>query len=199
MENFEKKYKTGITDFFIGFLKIIKKCYQCKNESISFNFFPYIEFNYDTFNEEPNFENWFKKQNEKYLDLNEKYNLECKNCKKITKQKEYKQIIQLPQNLIILLNENEGYKIPEKINYPIFLDLTQTFKKETKFNLVGLVKRMIDKDGSEYYCAIYLDPYQKCWICTDKNNNFGKIKEPKSHTRGMVMLLFYSAQINIGL
>ena len=199
MKEFEKNYKSEIINYFIGFLKIKKKCKKCKNESNSFNFFPYIEFNLDSFDEYPNFENWFKEQNEHYLDLSEEYNLECSICKKVTPQREFKYFIELPQNLIILLNEREGFEKSKKINYPLYLDLSQTFKKadSNKFNLVGLVKRIF-KEDIEYYISIYLDPNdQKSWIMCDSKNII-KIDNPLEHNEGNTLLLFYSAVMDIG-
>ena len=202
MEDFKNKYKSDKSDiinYFVGFLKIKKICKICKNESNSFNFFPYIEFNMDIFDKNPNFQSWFKDQNEHYLDLSEDYNLECQICKKVTPQKEYKQFVKLPQNLIIVLNENGKCKIPEKMEYPLSLDLSQIFEKAdsiTKFNLVGLVKRII-KEEAEYYISIYLDPKQKCWFVSDCNN-LTKIKNPLDHIDGTVLILFYSSIIDIG-
>ena len=80
------------------------------------------------------------------------------------------------------------------------LDLSNIVEKDSKsrFNLVGIVKRMIDKKGNEYYCSIYLDPYQNSWFINDANK-LSKIKDPKEHSRGMVMLLFYSSIDDLGL
>ena len=199
MKSFKEKYKSEIIDYFIGFLKIIKKCKKCKKSSNSFNFFPYIEFNLDIFDKYPNFENWFKEQNEHYIDLSEEYCLKCSECQKVTPQREFKNFLKLPQNLIILLNENEGFKEPEKINFPLNLDLSQTFKEidsNNKFNLVGLVKRII-KDEDEYYISIYLDPNSKSWIISDCKN-LTKIDNPLKHNEGMILLLFYSVIVDIG-
>ena len=48
-KEFDKKYKSDITDYFGGFLNIKKICQKCQSESNTFNFFTYIEFNLDTF------------------------------------------------------------------------------------------------------------------------------------------------------
>ena len=203
INDFNKKYKSVITDYFAGFLKVKKICQKCKNESNSFNFFPYIEFNLDSFNKNPNFESWFKEQNEKYLDLNEEYNLICEKCEKITIQREFKQFLEFPQNLVILLNEKEEFRIPEKINYPSSLDLSQIVEKKasnsnSKYNLVGLVKR-ISKEENEYYISIYYDPNQNLWFISD-HYNLTKIDKDKAltHNDGIILLLFYSVIIDIG-
>ena len=201
MKIFNNKYKSEIINYFVGFLKIKKICTICKNVKNSFNFFPYIEFNIDKdiFDKNPSFESWFEEQNKHYLKLSEDYNLDCQICEKVTPQEEYKQFVKLPQNLIILLNENGKCKIQEKMDYPLLLDLSEIFEKTdsfTKFKLVGLVKRIF-KEETEYYISIYLDPKQKCWFVSDCNN-LTEIKSPLEHTDGRVLILFYSAIIEIG-
>ena len=201
MEYFNEYFTSDISKYFIGFLKRKRVCINCNEELYSFNLFPFIEFNLDISKKYQKFENWFKEQNEHYLELSEKLNIECKKCGCITPHNEFKQFFEFPQNLIISLNRGERFKINTPINYPTFLDLSNIVEKKdsySKFNLVGVVKRMVDNKGNESYCSLYLDPYQKCWF-SKEIDKFEKIKGPKEHKRGMVMLLFYSSQDNIGI
>ena len=202
MKYFNENFTSDISKHFICFLRRIRVCKKCNEGYYSFNLFPFIEFNLDISAKYSKFENWFKEQNEHYLELSESLNIECQKCSCITPHNEFKQFYQFPQNFIISLNRGEGFKINKKINYPTVLDLTNIVEKKdsnSKFNLVGVVKRAIDKKGNEYYYAIYLDPYQNCWFCTDKYK-FGKINGPKDYDRGLDILLFYSShQDNIGL
>ena len=198
---FNEHFTSDISKYFIGFLRRTRICKKCNEGFYSFNIFPYIEFNLELIKKNK-IQKWFKEQNERYLDLSENINIECKQCNCITSQYEYKQFFEFPHNFIISLNRGEGFKNNTKIEYPIELDLSDAVEKKDsylKFNLVGVVKRMIDPDkGNEYYCALYFDPYQNCWFSTE-DNKIVKIKDPKEKPIGMVMLLFYSAQENIGL
>ena len=91
------------------------------------------------------------------------------------------------------MNRGEGFRNQTIIDYPLVLDLTQKVEKKDsycKFNLVGVVKRVVDNKGAEYYIAIYLHPYQNCWVLSDRYN-LTQINNPY-HIQGMEMLLFYS-------
>ena len=201
MKYFNDNFTSDISKYFIGFLKRTRVCQKCNEKFYSFNVFPFIEFNLDVSSKYPNFENWFKEQNEHYLELSEKLNIECKKCSCITPHNEFRQFYEFPNNFIISLNRGEGFKNNAKIDYPMLLDLSNIVEKKesnSKFNLVGVVKRMVDRKGNEYYCSLYLDPYQNCWFIND-TNKLSKIKDPKEHSRGMVMLLFYSSQDDLGL
>ena len=202
MSYFDKNFTSDISKLFIGFLRRTRICKKCNEGFYSFNLFPFIEFNLDISAKYNNFTKWFKEQNEHFLDLSEKLNIECQKCGCITPHNEFKQFFEFPHNFIISLNRGEGFKNNTKIDYPLVLNLTDIVEKKdsySKFNLVGVVKRMVDVKMGEYYCALYLDPYQNCWFSTDIKN-FGKINDPKKdHIRGMVMLLFYSAMDEIGL
>ena len=64
---------------------------------------------------------------------------------------------------------------------------------------MGIVKRVVDNKGAEYYIAIYLNPYQKCWVISDIYN-LTPINNPKYDNLGMEIFLFYSViPTNIGL
>ena len=150
----------------------------------------------------------------------------------------------LPQNFIISLNRGETFKNEEDVNFPLYLDLRGKGGDDKKlkynkveksdsfmtFNLVGIVRRLVDEKGSEYYISIYLDqnhnkintpkienplyfnnkkipdnqntqnknnPDKKCW-CVCEKNNVTTIENPLEYKKGMVMMLFYSADVRIG-
>ena len=98
------------------------------------------------------------------------------------------------------MNRGEELRNQSNVNCPLVLDLNQKIKtKESpcRFNLVGIVKRIVDNKGSEYYISIYLDPNKNCWILSDRYN-LTPINNLLMHKQGLVMLLFYSAIITIG-
>ena len=201
MNYFNEHFTSDISKNFIGFLRRTRVCQKCKEGFYSFNLFPFIEFNLDVCSKYPNFESWFKEQNEHYLELSEKLNIECPKCGCITPHNEFRQFFEFPNNFIISLNRGEGFKNNTKIDYPMVLDLSNIVEKKdsnSKFNLVGIVKRMVDGNLNEHYCSIYLDPYQNCWLINNINK-LSKIKNPKEHNRGIAMLLFYSSINDLGL
>ena len=64
------------------------------------------------------------------------------------------------------------------------------------FELVGVVKRITDKNG-EYFISINLhNSNPKTWIIS-KRNKITKINNPINHSEGLVVLLFYSFQNKI--
>ena len=200
MAYFNQNFNSIITQYFVGLIKTKRICQQCREGIYSFNLFPFIEFDLDICAKYQNIENWFQEQNNHCLDLSVEHNVVCQKCRCIRAQNEFKQFFYLPSNFIISLNRGEGFKNQNNINYPLVLDLSQKIEKKDsyfKFNLVGIVKRIVDNKGSEYYISIYLDPYQNCWILSDRNN-LTPINNPKYHNQGMEMLLFYSAIINLG-
>ena len=200
MTYYNQNFNSIISQFFVGFIKTKRICQQCREGIYSFNLFPFIEFDLDICAKFPNFESWFQEQNNHCLDLSVEHNVVCQKCRCIRAQNEFKQFFSLPSNFIISLNRGEGFRNQTIIDYPLVLDLTQKVEKKDsycKFNLVGVVKRVVDNKGAEYYIAIYLHPYQNCWVLSDRYN-LTQINNPY-HIQGMEMLLFYSAiPTNIG-
>ena len=202
MSYFDQNFNSIISQYFVGFIKTKRICQKCREGLYSFNLFPFIEFDFDICCKYNNLESWFQEQNNHCLDLSVEHNVVCQKCRCVRPQNEFKQFYSLPSNFIISLNRGEGFINQNNINYPLVLDLGQKveYKKSySKFNLVGIVKRMIDNKGAEYYISIYLDPSKNCWILSDRYK-LTPIKNPKYHNQGMIMLLFYSAiPTNIGL
>ena len=200
MSYFDQNFNSIISQYFVGFIKTKRICQKCREGLYSFNLFPFIEFDFDICCKYNNLESWFQEQNNHCLDLSVEHNVVCQKCRCVRPQNEFKQFYSLPSNFIISLNRGEGFINQNNINYPLVLDLGQKveYKKSySKFNLVGIVKRMIDNKGAEYYISIYLDPSKNCWILSDRYN-LTPINNPYNYNQGMVMLLFYSAMINIG-
>ena len=203
MDYYNNNFNSIISRFFVGFLKTKRICKVCREGLYSFNLFPYIEFDLDRCHhndKDMNLQFWFKKQNNFCTCLNKDHHVECKLCHAITEHNEFKQFFCLPNNFIISFNRGEAFKNQEDVKFPTFIDLTGHIEKadsNKKFNLVGIIRRLIDEKGSEYYISIYLDHYQKCWFICDRNN-LTKIQNPLSFNNGMVLMLFYSAAIPIG-
>ena len=207
-EYFNKNFNSVISQFFVGKIKTKRICQKekpnnniCRMGYYSFHLFPYIEFDLDRCNNDLNLQNWFKTQNNINLTLNEDHKIICNSCQCFTKFFEFKQFYTMPHNFIISLNRGEGFKNNSNINIPMLLDLTgniDNYKSFIKFNLVGIVKRITNDLDSEYYIALYLDTFQKCWFISE-NNNVTKIDNPLEHNKGLTMILFYSAAGNIGL
>ena len=199
MGYFNQNFNSIVSQYFVGFLKTKRICQKCREGLYSFNLFPFIEFDLDICSNQ-NLESWFQEQNNHCLDLSVEHNVVCQKCRCIRPQNEFKQFFSLPPNFIISLNRGEGFRNQNNINFPLILDLSQKIEKKDsyyKFNLVGIVKRMVDNKGTEYYISIYLDPNNNCWIISDRYN-LTPIQNPFIHNQGLVMLLFYSAIVSIG-
>ena len=198
MGYFNQNFNSIVSQYFVGFLKTKRICQKCREGLYSFNLFPFIEFDLDICSNQ-NLESWFQEQNNHCLDLSVEHNVVCQKCRCIRPQNEFKQFFSLPPNFIISLNRGEGFRNQNNINFPLILDLSQKIEKKDsyyKFNLVGIVKRMVDNKGTEYYISIYLDPNNNCWIISDRYN-LTPIQNPFIHNQGLVMLLFYSAIVTI--
>ena len=199
LDNYKKKFNSKISEYFVGFIKTKRICQNpnCLNGIYSFNLFPFIEFDLDRCKNDLNLQNWFKIQNSHCLILSQDHNIICQACKCITPHSEIKQFFNLPQNFIISINRGEGFKNTSIVNFPEILDLESMIERKDsyhKFKLLGIVKRMIDNKGNEYYIAVYFDQFLSSWVISEKKR-LTRINNPFEHKEGMVLLLFYSAII----
>ena len=197
---FKKNFSSIISKYFVGFLKTKRICQICHQGIYSFNLFPFIEFDLDRCQDNLNLENWFDIQNNHCLNLSNAHNVVCQNCKCVTPHFEFKQFFKSPQNFIISLNRGEGFRNVSKVKYPEILNLEKKIEmvdSYDKFKLVGIVKRMLDTKGSEYYISVYYDDTQKSWVVFEKKK-LTKINSPFEHKDGIEMILFYSAIITLG-
>ena len=199
LDNYKKKFNSKISEYFVGFIKTKRICQNpnCLNGIYSFNLFPFIEFDLDRCKNDLNLQNWFKIQNNHCLILSQAHNIICQACKCITPHNEFKQFFNLPQNFIISINRGEGFKNTSIVKFPEILDLESMIERKDsyhKFKLLGIVKRMIDNKGNEYYIAVYFDQFLSSWVISEKKR-LTRINNPFEHKEGMVLLLFYSAII----
>ena len=185
-------YNSIISNYFIGLFAIIRFCKKCQKELYDYCICPYVEFDLDKcYNEkkeyEPNIEEWFCLQ---YKHISEKKNIYCKNCKCFTTQNEFKSIVQFPEYLIIAINRGEDYHNQSEVKYSEEIDLGGII-----FKLIGVVKRMVDKKGEEYFISFHLEDANNTWVVSEGNKG-ENIKEvnPIKHEEGIVMLLFYSLE-----
>ena len=191
---FENNFTSLIARQFVGYIKTKRICTFCHNGLYSFNLFPFIEFDLDMVGNNPNLPNWFYIQNNNCFNLTADHNFVCQNCQLIRKHHEFKQFYQIPQNFIISLNRGEGFKNTMFVQFPLVLDLNQMIEvnNNSRLKLVGVVKRIVDNNGFEYYIALYLDPQQSKWMKSERGK-IVPIDNPLNHREGMVLLLFYSA------
>ena len=195
---FKSNFTSLIAKFFVGFIKTKRICtiQTCREGLYSFNLFPFIEFDLDMVGDSPNLPNWFFTQNNNCFTLTADHNFVCQKCKCIRAHHEFKQFYQMPQNFIISLNRGEGFRNTMNVQFPLVLDLNQMIEINThsKFNLVGIIKRIVDNKGFEYYIALYLDFTQNSWMASEKGK-ITKIGNPLNHNNGMVMQLFYYSPV----
>ena len=201
LDFFNKNFDSLISKFFVGYIKTKRLCLNgCGQSFYSFNIHPFIEFDLDTVQGEPNIENWFFLQNNKKVILNTEHKIFCSNCRMIKEFREFKQFYDLPKCFIISINRGENYKNDFQPPIPLYINLKNKIESVTcpnnEFNLVGIVKRFLDEKNEEHFIAIY----------KDKNNRWKKserekvedIIDPLADKDGLVIMLFYSAIIHIG-
>ena len=199
---------------------IIKDKIICteKHAKYSFNIHPFIEFYTEmikSYDKDPNIKNfeitkdnfanvssWFILQHWRDITLTKDHKIICDQCKGIAEFYKFKQFYHLPKCLIISLNQGENYNNEFEPNIEKVLNLKnklinlESNEKNYNYNLVGIIKRMIDSDSYEYFIAIYKDNKSNSWKISDRNN-INDIEDPLSHKEGIVTTLFYSSVINI--
>ena len=145
--------------------------------------------------------NWFSLQQYKSIQLSKEHKIICNNCKTVEEFSEFKQPEYLPKCFVISLNRGENYNNTFQPTLRMVLDLTEAkLKLQSKYyiyDLVGIMKRMINSKGDEYFIAIYKDQQNNTWKITDRDK-VKEIKYPLSHKEGLIVTLFYSPVINIG-
>ena len=208
---FNNNFNSIISNQFIGYIKTKRICNKCSKGYYSFNIHPFIEFDVDMcrmVKNDPNgnvlsmnfIENWFRAQNNQKKVLSPEHKIVCQKCKIITEFREFKQFYILPRCFIISLNRGKNYTNTFEIQIPPVLNLKDKIETDDSprlFNLVGIVKRMVDAKQDEYFIAIYKDVQQNIWKLCDRNT-VTIIQNPLAHKEGLVVVLFYSAINMIG-
>ena len=208
---FNNNFNSIISNQFIGYIKTKRICNKCGKGYYSFNIHPFIEFDVDMCRMVKNdangnvlsmnfIENWFRAQNNQKKVLSPEHKIVCQKCKIITEFREFKQFYILPRCFIISLNRGKNYTNTFEIQIPPVLNLKDKIETDDSprlFNLVGIVKRMVDAKQDEYFIAIYKDVQQNIWKLCDRNT-VTIIQNPLAHKEGLVVVLFYSAINMIG-
>ena len=203
---FNNNFNSIISKYFVGYIKTKRICNKCNTGYYSFNIHPFIEFDIEMAkipSEAPMnlLENWFKAQNNQKRVLSVEHKIVCPNpnCN-VTEHREFKQFYVMPKCFIISLNRGKNYTNNLEINIPMLLNLQNKIeiaKSYNKYNLVGMVKRIVDDRQQENFIAIYYDSKNKNWKLSDKDQ-VSVISNPLEHKQGLVVLLFYSGIINFG-
>ena len=201
LEYFNRNFDSLISRFFIGHIKTKRICNTCKKGFYSFNIHPFIEFDLDMVQGEPNIEQWFYLQNNKKVLINMEHRITCDNCRLIRDFREFKQFFIVPQCFIISLNRGENYRNTFQPQLSLMLTLDknkiETRNCPTQFMLVGIVKRVVDNKNEEHFVAIYKDQRQNMWVKSEREK-ISNIMDPFSDNEGMVLMLFYSAIVQSG-
>ena len=208
---FKNNFNSIISNNFVGYIKTKRLCNVCNKGYYSFNIHPFIEYDMEMSQVEKkdgkgnviplNFiENWFRAQNNQKKVLSTEHKIVCQRCQKVTEHREFKQFYILPQCFIISLNRGKNYTNTFQPQIPKVLNLQNKIEMGNSpqaYNLVGMVKRFVDKKQEEHFIAIYYDMKQNCWKLSDRDN-VSMINDPFSHNEGLTVVLFYSAINMIG-
>ena len=117
----------------------------------------------------------------------------CEKCKLARIHYQRKQFYSFPHFLIVCLERGNNCNNKENILYDIKLSLDGKCEfSNTKFILVGIVKRL-DKKEKEHYISLYYDYQIQSWILRD-DSSITKIDSPMGHKQGTEMILFYRAE-----
>ena len=225
-----KNFNSIISNKFVTYIKTKRICNKCRCGLYSYHVHPFIEFDVsrmikykkreaklegkEEIVKEIDLTEWFEKQNNREIDISKEHKLICQKCNEIRDFKEFKQFYYFPKCFIISFGKGENYdELPFKIPMDLYLSAAMEINSSPKkYNLVGIVKRMVDEERNEYFIAIYRDQNNKSWKIFDKNEKNkeekkeGKKEEkkeekevdPLSHKKGMVVVLFYSVCDEIG-
>lgn len=198
-----KYYKSIISRFFTADIKTKRVCdkEECRQGTYLMEMLPFIKFNLNIcFNEkniqkynQKEIEKWFNTQNNNYVVLSKSQCIFCKHCKINQVHNEFKQFLQLPQNLIISIFRGDNCENKNSFNYGKTMSLfgyDEAKNNYTKnYKLIGIIKRY-DEIDKEYYLSLYLDSFTNSWKEFDKNV-IKDCDDPMLHTKGDVIMLFY--------
>ena len=206
---FNANFNSIISNYFVGYIKTKRICNVCNEGFYSFNIHPFIEFDMDMNDviiKRDNIplnlnyiQNWFDSQNNQKKVLSKEHKIFCMNpncVHNVTEHREFKQFYYLPKCFIISLNRGKNYNITFQPQIPLQLNLTEkeveSKQSPRNFNLVGIVKRILDTNKEEYFIAIYLDRKKNIWKLSERDK-ISIIPDPFAHNEGLIIVLFYSA------
>ena len=194
IKNFLIKFKSIISNSFMGLIKETKICKQCNIKTYSFKSYFFITFDLEKIIKNNNkiqilnLEDTFENKNNN-VQIKEKY---CSNCLIETTHTCQNFFFSAPNLLIISIQRGINYQYKTPININPILDITNyiEFKNAKKFYLVGVLKRDI-KNGREYYFSII--NIKNVWIkCEGKSIQESKFPS-NDNSNGDIIMLFYQA------
>ena len=107
-------------------------------------------------------ENWFRAQNNQKKVISKEHKIVCTNTQcsgGVTEHREFKQFYILPKCFIISLNRGKNYSNTAQVQIPMILNLANKIEmgnSPKEFNLVGMVKRVVNEKKEEYFDALSL-------------------------------------------
>ena len=190
--------KSVIFDYFYGIMKTKTICSQCGIAKYSFNYYYYISFDLNLAmkhkeNNDLSLVKLFDIQNNICKKIGMHKSRYCEKCKLAQIHYQRRQFYCFPHFLIVCLERGNNCNNKENILYDIKLSLDGKCEiSNTKFILVGIVKRL-DKNEKEHYISLYYDYQIQSWILRD-DSSITKIDSPMGHKQGTEMILFYRAE-----
>ena len=195
IKNFLEKVDSIISNCFMGLMKEIKICKECKLKTYHFKSYFLITFNLEkVLKNNPgiqiiNIEDNFNFHNKEVL-TKEKF---CYKCQKCVQHSFHNFFYSTPNMLIISIQRGVSYEIRTPVMIIQELDISKyvEFKHlKTKYTLVGILKRGVKKGNEYYFSNIYAD---EMWLrCEGKS--IKKIDFPSNNdNEGDIIMLFYDA------
>ena len=193
INNCSSKINSDISNFFMGFIKEIKICQNCKLKTYLFKSYFFVTFDLEkilkTNNlKELNLEDGFSFHN-KYVQINEIF---CSKCLTKGPHDTRKFFYSVPNLLIISIQRGITYQYKTPIIIKPELDIANYVEFEylpRKFSLVGVLKRIVLDGNESYFSIVYID---QMWLkCEGK-----KLKQtdfPSNNSEGDIIMLFYQA------
>ena len=156
---FNSSMNSPISDLFLGFIKIERKCQKCHSVLYCFSNYLYLIFDLSKkYNQ--NFdliEDGFKAQNNsiKIIDADDPKKIFCECCLDYQTIHEKNKFYMLNQHLIICFTRGKNYQNNSKIIFNENINLKEYVQPGTSqnFHLIGSVNRIINNQGEEEFIS----------------------------------------------
>ena len=195
-KDYISKFNSLISNNFLGLMKVIYFCKDCKIKTYSFTSYFLVTFD---------LEKIFKEKNIQFLNLEESFTIQnamqfitektCNKCLKKIHHIYYKQFYSLPNYLVISIQRgiSFNYKIPVNVQINLNLSNFVEFQFSPKlFQLVGILGRVVRNGNESYFSVVYSNNQ---WFKSE-GRNIKVVNSPMNYNYnndGDILMLFYQA------
>lgn len=194
LNNFLIKENSYITNSFMGLIKEIKICEECKFKTYEFKSYFIVNFDLEKILKPNNIKKLKLEDSFDFLNKEEKLkNYFCSKCLKKSQHIFHKFFYSAPNLLIISIQRGVLNQNKEPVIISPILDLTKYFEFQylpRKFSLVGVIKRTLKNGNVFYFSVFYAD---QIWFKSE-GKNITETKIPSTDDiDGDIIMLFYQS------